>query len=50
MVAGENYVELAEADICCGSAGSYNLTEPEMAERLQSRKIETSLQRALMLW
>jgi glycolate oxidase iron-sulfur subunit len=39
MVAGGNYVELAEADICCGSAGSYNLTEPEMAERLQSRKI-----------
>ena len=39
-VARENFVELAESDVCCGSAGSYNLTEPEMAERLQRRKIE----------
>jgi glycolate oxidase iron-sulfur subunit len=38
-VAGANYVELPESDVCCGSAGSYNLTEPEMAERLQQRKI-----------
>ena len=37
-VAGPHYVELNEADICCGSAGSYNLTEPEMAARLQLRK------------
>jgi glycolate oxidase iron-sulfur subunit len=37
-IAGANYVELPEADICCGSAGSYNLTEPEMAGRLQHRK------------
>src|SRR5205085_11827401 len=38
--AGGQYIELPEADVCCGSAGSYNLTEPEMAERLQRRKIE----------
>ncbi len=37
-VAGENFVELPEANVCCGSAGSYNLTEPEMAARLQERK------------
>ena len=42
-VAGENFVELPEAEICCGSAGSYNLTEPEMAARLQRRKIENIL-------
>ena len=42
-VAGEGYVELPEAEICCGSAGSYNLTEPEMAERLQKRKIDNIL-------
>lgn len=39
-VAGRNYVELPESDVCCGSAGSYNLTEPEMARRLQHRKVE----------
>jgi glycolate oxidase iron-sulfur subunit len=38
-VAGDNYIELQEADVCCGSAGSYNLTEPEMAEKLQNRKV-----------
>ena len=41
--AGSNFVELPESDVCCGSAGSYNLTEPEMAERLQNRKIENIL-------
>ena len=29
---------LAESEVCCGSAGSYNLTEPEMADRLLARK------------
>jgi glycolate oxidase iron-sulfur subunit len=43
-VAGSHLVELAESDVCCGSAGSYNLTEPEMAERLQQRKIQNILQ------
>src|SRR5437867_6444817 len=42
-VAGANFVELPESDVCCGSAGSYNLTEPEMAGRLQQRKIENIL-------
>lgn len=31
-------VPLAESEICCGAAGSYNLTQPEMAERLGERK------------
>jgi glycolate oxidase iron-sulfur subunit len=32
-------VELTESDWCCGSAGIYNLTQPEMAERLLHRKV-----------
>ena len=35
-----NWVPLAESEVCCGSAGIYNLTEPEMALRLQARKLE----------
>jgi len=33
-------VPLAESEWCCGSAGIYNLTEPEMADRLLRRKID----------
>jgi glycolate oxidase iron-sulfur subunit len=32
-------VELKESDWCCGSAGTYNLTQPEMATRLLERKV-----------
>jgi glycolate oxidase iron-sulfur subunit len=32
-------VELPESDWCCGSAGIYNLTQPEMADRLLRRKV-----------
>lgn len=42
-VAGTHWVELPESDLCCGSAGTYNLTEPEMAARLQERKIQNIL-------
>ena len=34
---------LAESEICCGAAGSYNLTQPEMAERLGERKAKNVL-------
>ncbi|MBM81596.1 MAG: hypothetical protein CMJ78_13535 [Planctomycetaceae bacterium] len=39
LVPGLELVPLKESDICCGAAGSYNLTEPEMAARLGDRKI-----------
>ena len=40
QIPGLTLVELQEADWCCGSAGIYNLTEPEMAARLQERKVQ----------
>jgi glycolate oxidase iron-sulfur subunit len=39
QIPGLELVELAEADVCCGSAGSYNLVEPEMSRRLLERKV-----------
>lgn len=39
-IPGLELVEMHESAVCCGSAGIYNLTEPEMAERLQTRKID----------
>ncbi len=38
-IPGLNLVELAESTWCCGSAGIYNITQPEMAAKLQKRKI-----------
>lgn len=39
-IPGLKLVELAESELCCGAAGTYNLTEPEMAGRLSRRKLE----------
>ncbi len=39
QIPGLSVVDLAESDWCCGSAGIYNLTQPEMAARLLERKI-----------
>lgn len=39
QIPGLELIELAESEICCGAAGTYNLTEPEMAGRLGQRKI-----------
>jgi len=37
--AGFRVVEPAEGHLCCGSAGTYNLTQPAIAERLRARKL-----------
>ncbi len=39
-IPGVRLIELTESDLCCGSAGSYNLTEPEMAHALARRKVD----------
>jgi glycolate oxidase iron-sulfur subunit len=36
-------VEIRDGDICCGSAGSYNLEQPEMAARLGRQKADAVL-------
>lgn len=39
-IPGLRTVELPESDLCCGSAGTYNLTQPAMARRLMERKVD----------
>ena len=38
-IPGVELTELAEADWCCGSAGIYNITQPEMSMKLLDRKM-----------
>ncbi|HYZ22402.1 MAG TPA: glycolate oxidase subunit GlcF [Rhodopila sp.] len=38
--AGFKVVEPQEAHICCGSAGTYNILQPEIAGRLRERKLD----------
>ena len=42
-IPGITFVECAESDVCCGSAGVYNYLQPEMAAQLQRRKVENLL-------
>jgi glycolate oxidase iron-sulfur subunit len=39
-IPGVRLVEMPESAVCCGSAGMYNLTQSEMARRLQRRKVD----------
>ena len=39
--AGFEVVEPADAHLCCGSAGTYNLLQPEISEQLKNRKVGT---------
>ncbi|MCP4511375.1 MAG: 4Fe-4S dicluster domain-containing protein [Fuerstiella sp.] len=39
MIPGITLQPIAEAELCCGAAGSYNLTQPDMADSLGQRKV-----------
>ncbi len=39
-IPGVVLLELADSDLCCGSAGVYNLLEPAMADRLLELKVQ----------
>ena len=40
QIPGLELREMEESSLCCGSAGIYNVTQPEMAGRLGRRKVE----------
>jgi glycolate oxidase iron-sulfur subunit len=39
QIPGLELRELPETELCCGAAGTYNLTQPEMSGRLSRRKL-----------
>ena len=39
--AGFEVVEPADSHLCCGSAGTYNLLQPEISKQLKDRKLRT---------
>ncbi|MDE2994785.1 MAG: (Fe-S)-binding protein, partial [Chloroflexota bacterium] len=41
---GLEYVELRDADRCCGSAGIYNILQPDMSMRVLDDKTEAILE------
>ncbi len=40
QIPGVDYVELANADRCCGAAGVYSLTQPEMSSKILEEKLD----------
>lgn len=44
QVPGLQLVDIRDSEICCGSAGLYNILQPEMAERLLKAKVDAILE------
>ncbi|MEM7008725.1 MAG: heterodisulfide reductase-related iron-sulfur binding cluster [Thermodesulfobacteriota bacterium] len=40
QIPGLEFIEMPESDLCCGSAGIYNLVQPEMSQNLLDRKMD----------
>jgi glycolate oxidase iron-sulfur subunit len=40
QIPGLEVRDLPESELCCGAAGTYNLTQPDMSARLSRRKME----------
>ncbi len=43
MIPGLELVEMKDADVCCGSAGIYNLTHPDVSVELLEQKMDNLL-------
>lgn len=41
QIQGVQLVPIADAELCCGSAGTYNIDQPEIADELGRRKAQT---------
>ncbi len=44
QIPGIELREMDESSLCCGSAGIYNVTQPEMSQKLQRRKVDRILE------
>lgn len=40
-IPGLDFVEMESASTCCGAAGTYSLTQPEMSRRLRDNKVKS---------
>jgi glycolate oxidase iron-sulfur subunit len=43
MIPNLEILPIPEAELCCGSAGTYNIEQPELARRLGERKAKNIL-------
>jgi len=44
QIPGLHLREMHESAVCCGSAGIYNLTQPDMSARLRKRKVAHAIE------
>ena len=42
LIPGLRLIEMAESAVCCGGAGTYNVTQPGMSRRLRKRKVDAA--------